>query len=134
MFCPKCKTEMFGGSLCHLCGGSLVLSERSLEGITAKGGVEIRTRKKHKVTKEFGQTLVGHVARLLIEIVIFCTAFILLSFAVVEVANWLSKEMALNEQRVKLIDIYSVWMKYFWYIGCGVIVFLSVKLRFKPGK
>jgi len=92
------------------------------------------TRKKYKVSKEFGQTLPGRLGRLVIEIAIFCTAFVLLTFALVEVANWLSKEMVLPGERAKLIDIHSRWMKYFWLIGLSAIVFLTVKLRFKPGK
>lgn len=134
MYCPRCKTEIFGGSICHQCGGLLAESEESHEAPVAKGGVKIITRKKVKVTKEFGQTLPGHLLRLAAEIVLFCAAFFALSIAVVHVANWLSREMALDEQNVKVIDLKSRWMKYFWFVGCGIIVFLAVKLRFKPGK
>jgi hypothetical protein len=135
MYCAKCRTEVFGGSICHLCGGRLVHGEEAHEAPTPKGGVEIVTRKKHRVSKEFGQTVAGRIGRLVIEIAIFCTAFVLVSIVVVHVANWLAREMALEPQKgVKTIELNDPWMKYFWYIGCGVIVFLTVKLRFKPGK
>jgi hypothetical protein len=134
MYCPKCETEILGGSICHLCGGPLLESEETHEAPTAKGGVEIITRKKHKVTKEFGQTLAGRIARLMVEIALFCAAFYGLSYLVVVVANWLSAEMALDKQQVAQIDFHGQWMKYFILIGFGVIIFLTVKLRFKPGK
>jgi hypothetical protein len=134
MYCSKCNTEMFGGSICHLCGGILAESEETAEVSPSKGGVKIITRKKRKVTKEFGQTVLGRLGRLAIEILLFCAGFVLLSIAVVHVANWLSTEMALDQQRVRLIDIHSRWMTYFWFVGCGVVVFLTVRLRFKPGK
>jgi len=134
MFCARCNTEIFGGSICHLCGGLLAESEKSHEAPAGKGGVKIRTRKKFRVSKEFGQTLAGHIGRLVLETALFCAGFYFLTFVVVEVANWLSKEMALDQQQVKLIDIHSTWMKYLRYMGCGIIVFLTVKLRFKPGK
>ncbi len=134
MYCPKCESEVFGGSICHFCGGPLAESEETHEAPEPKGGVKIVTRKRRKVTKEFGQTVPGRIGRLMIEVVLFCAAFLALSWVVVQVANWLSTEMALDKQRVKLIDIHSTWMKYFWYVGCGVIVFLTVRLRFKPGK
>ncbi len=135
MYCSRCRTEVFGGSLCHLCGGRLSQGEETHESPTPKGGVQIITRKKHKVSKEFGQTWVGRLGRVTIEIAIFCTVFVILSIAVVHVANWLAAEMALEpEKGVKTIDLHDPWMRYFWYIGCGVIVFLTVKLRFRPGK
>ncbi|NQT84921.1 hypothetical protein HQ563_18035 [bacterium] len=134
MYCPKCKQEIFGGSICHLCGKELLESEPASDLSPSRAALGIVTRKKYKVTKEFGQTLPGHVGRLLIEILLFCTAFILLSHAVVAVANWLSKAMALPGRPAKFIDIHGRWMKYFWLIGCAAIVFLTVKLRFRPGK
>ena len=134
MYCPKCKSEMFGGSICHVCGGPLLESEGTQEAPTGKGGVEIITRKKHKVGKEFGQTLAGRIARLMVEIVLFCAAFYGLSYLVVVVANWLSAEMALDPKSVRYIEFHGQWMKYFILIGFGVIIFLTVKLRFKPGK
>jgi len=134
MYCARCKTEILGGSICHVCGGPLLESEGVHEAPIPKGGIEIITRKKHRVSKEFGQTLPGRIGRLIIEIALFCTAFVLLSIVVVHVANWLAAEMALEpEKGVKRIELDAPWMKYFWYIGCGVIVFLTVKLRFKPG-
>lgn len=134
MYCPKCKTEIFGGSVCHLCGGLLAVSEEMHETTPAKGGVKIITRKKFRVSKEFGQTLFGRILRLMVEICIFCAGFLILSYAVFGVANWLSKEMALDQERVKLIEMNKPWVRYFWYIGCGVIVILTVRFRFKPGK
>lgn len=138
MYCPKCSKEIFGGSICHLCGGQLVESEPKSDLSPGRAALGVVTRKKYKVAKEFGQTLPGHLGRLLIEIVIFCAAFIALSYVVVLAANWLSEEMALEGQHVKVIDFKNPetmrWMKYFWFIGCAAIVFLTVKFRFKPGK
>jgi hypothetical protein len=134
MYCPRCKKEVFGGGTCHVCGGPLVEKGEITELSPSKPTVKIATRKKYKVSREFGQTLPGRIGRLFVEIVIFCVAFILLSTVIVSVANWLSKEMALPGKVAQIIDIHSRWMKYFWYIGCGAIVFLTVKLRFKPGK
>jgi hypothetical protein len=134
MFCLKCKTEIFGGSVCHVCGGLLAVSEASHEAPVAAGGVKIRTRMKFRVSKEFGQTLAGRIGRLILETALFCAGFYFLTFLIVAVANWLSKEMALDQQKIKFIDVHSSWMKYLRYIGCGIIAFLTVKLRFKPGK
>lgn len=134
MYCPKCRTEVFGGSICHLCGGPLLESEETQEAPTAKGGVAIISRKRHKVTKEFGQTVAGRIARVMGEIVIFCVAFYGLSYLVVVVANWLSTEMAVEPENVKYIDFHGQSMKYFRLIGFAAIIFLTVKLRFKPGK
>jgi len=134
MYCRKCKKDIFGGSICHLCGGTLLESEKITQVAPSKAPLKIVTRKKYKVAKEFGQTLPGRVGRLLIEAAIFCAAFIFVSIAVVKTANWLSTEMVLEEGKADFIDIHSRWMKYFWYVGCTVIVFLTVKFRFKPGK
>lgn len=134
MYCQKCKIQLFGGSICHFCGGTLSEGEEAVELAPLKRPLKIVTKKRHSVSKEFGQTIPGHIARLLVEVAIFCGAFVLLSLAVVHIANWLAEEMALPGQKAKYVDIRGRWMKYFWYIGCGAIVFLTVKLRFKPGK
>jgi hypothetical protein len=140
MYCPHCREQLFGGSVCHYCGKSLVEKERqqttdaSPETSYLKKPLQIATRRKHRVTKEFGQTLPGHLVRLLLEILLFCAIFFVLSIAVVHVANWLSVEMALPGQKAKHIDLQSRWMKYFWFIGCAAIVFLTIKVRFRPGK
>lgn len=134
MYCPKCKKDVFGGSICHLCGGMLVESQEESDVSPARAALGIVTRKKYKVAKEFGQTFLGRLGRLLIEAAIFCVAFVVLSIIVVKVANWLSKEMALQGERAEFIDIHSRWMTYFWFVGCAAIVFLTVKLRFKQGK
>ena len=134
MYCPKCKKDIFGGSICHLCGGTLLESEQITQVAPSKAPRKIVTRKKYKVAKELGQTIPGRLGRVLIESGIFCAAFIFLSIVVVKVANWLSTEMVLEEGQADFIDIHSRWMKYFWYVGCTAIVFLTVKLRFRPGK
>jgi hypothetical protein len=134
MYCPRCRSEVFGGSICHLCGGPLSEGEETQETPTARGGVAIIARKRHRVSKEFGQTVAGRVARVMAEIVIFCAAFYVLSYLVVVVANWLASEMALDTENVKHIQFHGQWMRYFILIGFGVIIILTVKLRFRPGK
>jgi hypothetical protein len=134
MYCVKCDKEILGGSICHLCGGPLAASRDAAQLSPSKKPLTIITRKKFKIGKEFGQTLPGRLGRLAIEIALFCALFVVVSLAVVAVANWLSKEMALPGELAKFVDIHSRWMKYFWYIGCGAIVFLTIKLRFRPGK
>jgi hypothetical protein len=140
MYCLHCKKEIFGGSICHLCGKPLVTKEEKVSAETSpetsylKKPLEIVTRKKYKVSKEFGQTVLGRLLRLALEVVLFCAAFWLLSVAVVKVSNWLSQEMALPGQKARHIELGSRWMRYFWFIGFAAIIFLTVRLRFKPGK
>ena len=67
MYCLHCKKEIFGGSVCHLCGKPLVTKEEKVSAETSaetsylKKPLEIVTRKKYRVSKEFGK---GHNDRL----------------------------------------------------------------------
>ena len=140
MYCLNCDKDIFGGSICHLCGKALIekeekeTTESSPETSHLRKPLGIRTRKKSKITKEFGQTLLGRVGRIILEIAIFCAAFWVLSWAVVQVSNWLSVEMALPGEPPKHVSWNSDWMRYFRYIGFAAVVFFTVKFRFKPGK
>ena len=135
MYCEKCRIDIFGGSICHICGSRLVEKVEEEEPKTTKVTSELIMGKRKRLKSELAQSLSGRIFRLVVEMILFCAIFIGLTYGIINILNWLSAEMSENpEEAIGLIDLSSPALRYFWYIGCVIVVILTYKFRFKSGR
>ena len=135
MYCDNCKTEIFGGGICHYCGGALIPKEKEkTQKVVHITSESIMGRKKSLVV-DTAQSMSGRLFRLLLEIALFCVLFYFISLAGAYTINWISREMAMNpETTPDAIDIAGNTFKYFRYVGLGIVTVITIWLRFQPGK
>ncbi len=135
MYCEKCKIDIFGGSICHVCGSKLVDKTEENEPKAAKVTSELIMGKRKRLKSELAQSLAGRIFRLVLEMVLFCAIFVGLTYGLIRILNWLSTEMSEDpEEAIGLIDLSSAALRYFWYVGCVVVVILTYKFRFKGAR
>ncbi len=134
-YCPRCKTDLFGGSVCDRCGGRLV--EKRAERATAIVHVtqDMIIGGPKKLKSELAQSLGGRIFRLLVEIALFCALFYAVSWVLHVIANFLSIQMADDpDTAAPPIDWGSSGVHYYLYIGWVVVAALAVKMRWRVGK
>ena len=135
MYCEDCKTDLFGGSVCHHCGGPLVPKIVEKGPKVAHISSDVIMGKKKRLTVDSAQSLSGRLFRLVLEILLFCFLFWVISYLVAGTINWLSKEMSMEpETAPNAIDIAGNAFKYFRYIGMVVVALITIRMRFQPGK
>ncbi len=135
MYCEKCKISIFGGSICHVCGSRLVKKVEEEGGKTAKVTSELIMGKRKRLKSELAQSLAGRIFRLVVEMILFCAIFIGVTYGLIRILNWLSTEMSEEpEEAIGLIDLSSAALRYFWYVGCVIVVILTYKFRFKGAR
>lgn len=134
-YCPHCKIDLFGGSVCHQCGGRLVekRAERAAKAVHVTQDMIIGGPKKLK--SELAQSLIGRILRLLLEIVLFCALFYAVSWVLHVLANFLSVQMSEEpDEALPPIDWASNAVRYYLYIGWAVVAALTIKCRWNAGK
>lgn len=135
MFCPRCKIDVFGGSICHICASKLVPDregrippkiDHSLDVLIGKG-----RRKRRKVKSDLSQSLPGRFIRIIIEIAIFCALFVGVTFLFMQASDWLSDQMQSKLWRFNPVveGVVRNPVKYFWYVCCVIITGLTIKFR-----
>ena len=135
MYCERCDIDVFGGSVCHECGGTLIPKIEDKAPKVVHISSEVIMGKKKTISVDAAQSLGGRLFRLAAEILLFCAIFYFLSLGVAHTINWLSREMAMNpETEPDAINIASNAFKYFYYIGLVVVALLTIKFRFQLGK
>lgn len=132
-FCPRCKKEVFAGSICHVCASELIEKDEVEEtlGKIAPAPIFFK-RKKPKLRRGFSQTLIGRCFQLVLEVAIFCALFVGATFAFMQISDWLSDLM---ESKLRRFDVFQGAgirnpIRYFWYTGCVIVAVLTVKYRF----
>lgn len=131
MYCEYCDAELFGGSICHVCGGPLVPKIRDEGPKVVHVSSDLIMGPKKRISVDTAQSLPGRLFRLVLEIAIFCVLFYFVSLAIVITMNWLGSEMADAEGR---IDTSGKGFRMFTYIGAVVVALLTIKFRFQSGK
>ena len=134
MFCPRCKIDVFGGSICHICASRLEVEPLVKKAPKADTSLDVllrRGRKRRKIKSDLTQSFPARVLRLLLEIAIFCALFVGGTYAFMATSDWLSDQMESKLWRFNpvLDGALRNPVKYFWYVGCGIIAFLTGKYR-----
>ena len=136
-YCPRCKIDVFGGSRCGDCGGLLV--EKKATGKVAVVHVtqDMILGPKKRLTSELAQSTAGHIFRLVVEIVFFCGLFWGVSWLGHHVANFLSVNMADDPDKAREhppITWWSQGVRYYMFVGWGIVTVLTIKFRWQAGK
>ena len=135
MYCENCNVDLFGGSLCHHCGGYLIPKVVDKGQKVAHITSDALMGAKSRLTVDSAQSLAGRMFRVVIEVVLFCAIFWGLSYIIVGGINWLSREMSMNPDTAPAaIEIAGDPFKYFRYFGMLVVAILTIRFRFQPGK
>jgi hypothetical protein len=135
-YCPRCKTDVFGGSLCDICGGRLVvkLAKAGPKSVVHITQDMILGGPKH-LKSELAQSKVGRIFRLLLEIVLFCAIFYGVSWLGHVILNFLSVNMAMDPDTAKEpIDWGSSGVRYYLYAGWVIVTAITIKVRWQVGK
>jgi hypothetical protein len=134
MFCPRCKIGVFGGSICHICAtkleGDTAANETpkedfSLDAFLGKG------KHKTKIKSDLTQSIPARVLRLVLEIGIFCALFVGVTYGFMVTSDFLSDQMESKLWRFNPILDGAIRnpVKYFWYVVCAIIAYLTIKYR-----
>jgi hypothetical protein len=136
-YCPRCKTDMFGGSLCDICGGRLVLKQTKQASKVVHVTQDMILGGPKHLKSELAQSMVGRIFRLLLEIVLFCAIFYGVSWLGHVIINFLSVHMAADPDEAAKhppIDWGSSGVRYYLYAGWVLVTGLTVKFRWQAGK
>ncbi len=134
-YCPRCKIDLFGGSICDQCGGRLVekRAERAAVAVHVTRDMIIGGPKRLK--SELAQSMTGRVLRLVLEIAVFCALFYAVSWVMHIIANFLSVQMADNPDTAEEpIDWSSTGVRYYLYVGWAIVTVLAIRIRWRAGK
>ncbi len=126
-YCPRCKIDVFGGSICHACASQLLKKEDRPK-IEKEAALSAMPSTKMRLKKDISQSMPLRMGRLAIEILLFCGLFVGVTYAFMHSSNYLADQM---ESRLPRFKINSNGIRYFWYAGCAIIATLTVKFRFK---
>lgn len=136
-FCPSCKIDVFGGSVCHLCASTL-MEKVEVEQEEKANSTSVLLGKKKRLKSDISQSMPARLIRLGLEIVIFCVIFVGVTFSFMIVSNWLSDQMESTLARFPVGRKYvegggyvANSIRYFWYAGCAIIAWFTIKYRFK---
>jgi len=133
MHCPRCKIHIFGGSICHICASTLIPETKAKkESTDAKPASDLYIGKKRKkLRSDLTQSLPSRFFTLLLEMAIFCAIFVAGTYAFMYTSDWLSDQMESKLWRFNPImdGVVRNPIKYFWYVGCIIIVILTIKYR-----
>jgi len=122
--------EVFGGGICHVCASLLVKKQSEDEHEKPPISSAILGKKK-RLKIDMSQSLPMRLIRLAAEMLIFCGFFVGFTYAFMHSSNWLATQMESTLPRFK---VHSNGVRYFWYIGCLIIIMLTAKYRFKPNE
>ncbi len=141
-YCPRCKTDVFGGSICDRCGGKLVEKRTAV----APKAVHVPRDKilegPKRLKSELAQSKVGRLFRLLLEIVLFCLIFYGVSWVGHVIVNFLHIQMSENPEKTKPIIFWFTngsWAvttstRYYLYAGGAIVTTLTIWFRWAAGK
>jgi len=134
-YCPRCKVEPFGGSICDQCGGRLVEKRAEHAAATVQVTQDMIMGGPKKLKSELAQNMGGRVFRLVLEIALFCALFYAVSWVLHVIANFLSVQMSEDpDVAVAPIDWSSNGVRYYLYVGWAIVAALTVKCRWRTGK
>lgn len=134
-YCPRCKTEMFGGSICDRCGGRLVEKQADRAPRVVHVTEDMILGAPKHLKSDLAQSTAGRVIRLFVEIILFCAIFYGVSWLGHVVANFLHIQMSERpEQTPKLIEWGSSGVRYYLYVGWAIVAGLTIKFRWRAGK
>ena len=139
-FCQRCKLEVFGGSICHICASGLIdKQDAGDEKQTKKISSKILGGKK-RLRGDLTQSLPARLLRILLEIAIFCAIFVGVTSGFMITSNWLADQMESTLPRFPITDynpegtFVANKILYFWYVCAAIVGALTFKYRFKPYK
>jgi hypothetical protein len=134
-YCPRCKIDLFGGSICDQCGGRLVEIRADRTAKTVQVTQDMILGGPRKLRSELAQSMSGRVLRLVLEIALFCALFYAVSWVMHVIANFLSVQMSEDpDVAVPPIDWSSTGVRYFLYVGWAIVTVLTIKCRWNAGK
>jgi hypothetical protein len=136
-YCPRCKIDVFGGSLCDQCGGRIVEKATKQAPKVVHVTQDMILGAPKRLKSELAQSTTGRIVRLILEILIFCAIFYAVSWVLHVIINFLSVHMADDpDEAAKHPPI--IWMdssvRYYLYIGWAVVTGLTIKFRWQAGK
>jgi hypothetical protein len=140
-YCPRCKIDVFGGSVCGECGGRIVekLTKQAPKVVHVTQDMIMGAPKRLK--SELAQSMTGRVVRLVLEVLIFCALFYGVSWVMHHIINFLSVHMADDPDKAKppiewVTDAgrLSSGVRYYLYIGWAIVAGLTIKFRWQAGK
>jgi hypothetical protein len=134
-YCPRCKADMFGGSVCDRCGGRLAEKQVDTGARTVHVTRDMIVGAPKKLRSELAQSLSGRIFRLVVEIVVFCAIFYAAVWVLHVIANFLSVQMS-DDPETATEPIYwgSSGVHYFLYVGWAIIAILAIRTRWGAGK
>jgi len=134
-YCPRCKLDMFGGSLCDHCGGWLIEKQTKQVPKAVHITQDMILGAPRRLKSELAQSMSGRIFRLVLEIIFFCAIFFCVSWFVHVLANFLHIQMSeYPEETDPLIKWGSNAVRYYLYVGWAVVAVLTFKFRWRPGK
>jgi hypothetical protein len=135
-YCPRCKTDVFGGSRCDRCGGQLVAKAGTGKATIVHVTKDMILGPRRRLKSELAQSTTGRVVRLLLEIVLFCLIFLGASWVGHHITNFLSVNMSEDPDKAKPPIVW--WSRdflYYWmYPGWAIVTALTIKFRWQAGK
>ena len=134
MFCPRCKIGVFGGSICHICASQLEVDTEANKAPKEDFSLDAllgQAKRRRKIKSDFTQSLPARVLRIILEMAIFCALFVGGTYAFMVTSDWLSDQMESKLWRFNpvLDGALRNPVKYFWYVVCFIISFLTIKYR-----
>jgi len=134
-YCPRCKADVFGGSICDRCGGHLVEKETKQAPRAVHVTQDMILGGPKHLKSELAQSVHGRVFRLVLEIIIFCAIFYGASWVAHVIINFLSVQMSEDiDKAVPPITWNSSVVRYYLYVGWAAVTGLTIKFRWASGK
>jgi len=141
-YCPRCKSDVFGGSVCDRCGSRLVDKETKEAPKTVHVTKDMILGGPKHLKSDLAQSKPGRVFRLVLEIVVFCAAFYGVSWVGHVIGNFLQVHMSEDPEKAQPFIIWFVddtWrlttsVQYYLYVGWAVVALLTAKFRWGAGK
>ena len=134
-YCPRCKTDLFGGSICDCCGGRLVEKQTKQAPKVVHVTQDMIMGGPRHLKSELAQSKAGRVFRLVLEIIAFCAIFYAVSWIGHVIGNFLSVQMSDRpDETVAPIKWGGSGVRYYLYVGWAMVTLLTIKLRWAPGK
>lgn len=140
-YCPRCKTDVFGGSICDQCGGRLVekVTHEAPRAVHVTQDMIMGAPKRLK--SELAQSTTGRVVRLIVEIVVFCAVFYGVSWVLHVITNFLSVRMSEDPDTATPPITWFTEdghlgsaVRYYLYVSWAIITGLTIKFRWQAGK
>ncbi|MBN1919090.1 MAG: hypothetical protein JW889_14385 [Verrucomicrobia bacterium] len=137
-YCPRCKIDVFGGSLCDRCGGRLVEKKATGKVAVVHMTQDMILGPKKRLRSELAQSSSGRAFRLVLEVLLFCGLFLGASWVGHHITNFLSINMSEDPDKARLnppIVWWSTGFRYYWlYPGWVIVTLLTIKFRSQAGK